>query len=422
MVWSGSLAFIGLAFIGCSLVLSLRSRHISSVCKGLSRQLRLHHFVSLAGMVAIFAHVFLEVLSLSNPTWADVFLLEIWLDPAMALGLIALLGFLALGLLARHLALSHRTWLWVHRSNVLFVIMALAHGVLFQDDPLRLDPLPAIVFFGTGIAALGAVLGWIWVPSQRRLRVLSAEHLGSGLWEVMVDPLSAHPVPLMLPVAQRSLKRVLPIQERKLEYPAGSVVYVRFPCGSFTGSWHPLSVASCRNEPALRLIIRSCGRDTGHLQDLRRGDVLSVRGPFLDMQAPLGSKQGDVHQVWLAAGVGVAPFIGLLHCRAALNLRRVCLVHFDRNPLERDLIQRICESLCNASTPVGAVLSLEVRPAFKEGKLHRSEADIIAEIRGEFPDSRYKICGSPGFMRLARRTLHKLGVPSQLITTEEFVR
>jgi predicted ferric reductase len=399
------LAQASLVVLAFSTLLSFKSRRLAVWCGGLSHQLRLHHILATVGSLLAGSHVLVEALDFFR---MDVlFDLETWLDAGMASGLAAAAGLVGLVLLAWVQQWGHRVWLALHRGMLAVVLLAALHGLFmnhvqgqYQGSVLTLGVLAlaacAVLVLGVGV---------FWVPSQQTFKIVSIHEIFPGFMELRVDP-------------------------KAVTYPAGSVVYVRFVGREWTRSWHPLSVASCRYEGQLRLLVRMCGRDTMQMHKLQPGDVVKVRGPYVDLlpQAfegqTVASESGAgplVDEVWLAAGVGVAPFVGFLHCAHVLRLGRVCLVHFDRDAHESEAVQRLCEGLVAAGSQTPGGPTIQVRAARKSLHL-ASEAEIIVDLAREFPAARFLVCGSPDFMKAARRLLRGGGVPGKRIITEELMR
>jgi predicted ferric reductase len=72
---------------------------------------------------------------------------------------------------------------------------------------------------------------------------------------------------------------------------------------------HPFSVAGVDADGSVRLTIRALGRDTGRLYaEVREGVPATLRGPYGMFDHTLGGAR----QIWVAGGIGIAPFLGWL--------------------------------------------------------------------------------------------------------------
>jgi hypothetical protein len=87
----------------------------------------------------------------------------------------------------------------------------------------------------------------------------------------------------------------------------GQFVYLR--AGSHPWREHPFSVAGAYADGSVRLTIRALGRGTRKLyNDLRERLPATLCGPYGMFDYTLGGPR----QIWIAGGIGIAPFLGWL--------------------------------------------------------------------------------------------------------------
>ncbi|MCE9597185.1 MAG: FAD-dependent oxidoreductase, partial [Spirochaetia bacterium] len=171
----------------------------------------------------------------------------------------------------------------------------------------------------------------------------------------------------------------------------------------FSRAWHPFSVASCRFNPVMRLLIKSVGKDTAHLQDLHAGDEMRIHGPFVEFHV-----RHEQDQVWIAGGVGVAPFLGMVRCldfRGSGEIRLIQYEGAEEPALESELRE------------------FQARhPQFRSQTIVTSKADFheLGGLLANLNNPVFLVCGPPSFMRAVRKSLVKLGIQSSHIHTEEF--
>ena len=89
--------------------------------------------------------------------------------------------------------------------------------------------------------------------------------------------------------------------------------------------FHPFTVSGIGPGGALKLDIKALGPCTRHLQHLTPGVTLRLEGPFGDFLAAAG----DGPQLWLAGGIGIAPFLAVL--RSRLPAQPTHLIHLFRH-------------------------------------------------------------------------------------------
>ncbi len=122
---------------------------------------------------------------------------------------------------------------------------------------------------------------------------------------------------------------------------------------------------------------------------------------------------GRAHQLWIAGGIGIAPFLSWL---AALD---------PQDPYRIDLFY-------SASTAADAVYLAELRAAERrlgsllrvhpvftraEGQLTGEKVAALAEVS---PDTHAFLCGPSAMVDALSRDLHRAGVPREHIHAEHF--
>lgn len=363
------LALLGWVLFGGAFFLAMRVPALTRFLGGLAVQHRIHHYVGLCSAALLFAHGSFELIS----------------DPELALGwsdLFLLCGWIAIFLLITSTALAfariaHRTWIVVHWTLAGAWILGFLHGQAF----LRPDLADQVVFAFASVLAAGSTAAALMLKAWHGpWLVEGVKQLSSELFEV----------------------ELAPAVKRARTFRAGTIVFARFRA-PFSGVWHPFSVASCRFEPSVRLLIKTVGRDTGRIAELKPGDEVDLLGPFVEFL----SKKPE--EVWIAGGVGVAPFLGMTRCLDYSKDRQVRLFVFQTKE-EPDLTREFND--------------FQNRHAGFQWThaAHNSLPDFttVLKARDELHNPDYLICGPPLFMKAARKFLEANGVPASNIKTEEY--
>jgi len=210
-----------------------------------------------------------------------------------------LLAMVALTLVSR--LLSYRNWRVLHRAMPVLFLALVLHSVALM--PLSFWALPMGLLMGGmlalgSLAALWSLAGWVGARRSHAARIHSVQRLGDG-------PDAPLEVVCAMPAAWPGHR-------------AGQFAFVRFE-GS-EGA-HPFTIASAagslgrgeRGEALLRLVIKPLGDYTRTLhQRLCAGQRVDIEGPYGRFDGR-GSRRRQ--QVWVAAGVGVTPFLALLEAR-----------------------------------------------------------------------------------------------------------
>lgn len=371
-----------IALLATVALLSFKSRFLNRRVLALAQQFRLHHLIALFAAAGMIIHVALAFYR----DWPDSLVLYVartdWLT-LCGWGALLLFGVVVVSSWLGTLTWKH--WYLLHLLGLPAFALAALHALILAGRR-RVDSAIVIFLFGLiAIAVLRAIFDRLSGAPAEKFSLKSLERAAEGISELHLERSSA---------------------ERKTLYPAGSIVYLRFLSPGFSRAWHPFSVASCRYESDVRLLIKGLGQDTAHLSDLAANATLLVRGPYREF-TPDFSRQ----QIWIAGGIGIAPFAGYAACLQFYPHGRVALFHF----FEREE-QKLSLKAYAKAIPAGFTEIRLITPARGLPDL----APILAAAK-ENPGAQFIICGPPRFMRMVRRALKRSGVDGSNIETEEFL-
>jgi predicted ferric reductase len=378
-------ALLGLVLFALSLVGAIRSRLLASKLGGLAQQFRIHHWLGIGAVLCIGLHILWETLLI--PTQLLVSTLILSSDPGLVGGWLAMLFLLIAFVGSFWRSLPFKIWRAVHLLYPVSFVFAMIHFLLFMREESLDRGVIFSVLMVVLISMLVMILAYYWAPGSHSFRVFGKREYSPGTWELTLEPLDR----------KRSQGR----------FKAGQLVYVRFLDSAFTHALHPFSVASCRLEPQLRLLIKSLGRDTSHMQELPLATTIQVVGPFDEFRLA-----ADRSQFWIAGGIGVAPFLGFLACRSYQKFPAIGLLHFISRSEDG-----IRDDEWKATTDQLGAFRYKSSVVAKGKKPDLLEIDSMLE---EIHPTQFLICGPPAFMKYIRRYLHGKGVPSNQIFTEEF--
>jgi predicted ferric reductase len=377
-------ALVSLLLFALSLVTALRWRALSRLLGGLALQYRIHHRLGLITGFAFILHMLVEISQTPPDLIWDLILTR---DPPLLAGWAAVILFCVALIFGYRQALRFRIWRFWHFLFPLAFLTAAYHGLTFvRDEAWDLGLLYAALGVG-GLSFSLVLLGFVWNPRAQRFHIHALEKISPSVWELMLEP--------------RNKTR------SRQPFRAGQIIFLRFLGRGFTRALHPFSVASCRLEPYLRLYIKNLGRDTSHLQDLKLGHELEVLGPFVELPLIL-----DRSQIWIGGGIGIAPFLGFLHCTQTLETPPIHVLHYvsrDEDRIQSGEIARILETTPHL-----------VWHNMVDKKGQKADWEHLDALLKTLTKPRIVICGPTLFMRRLREHLRGQGVLSKDITTEEF--
>jgi predicted ferric reductase len=408
MLWSASLAML-------SILAVVRAQALEPLFGGLDAAVRLHRKLGLAALLMLGAHtVLLAADAIAHGRSLAAVLVPFWSKDERAIDIVAFYALAGLGILAYDRRLRHERWLALHRLiGLLFVVgtlhAAMEPGTIHEFEPLR-----------TWMVILLLVGGVAWT-----YRVLLFTRLG---------PRYCYQVECVVPNGAQTVDLVMRPLERRMMYEPGTFVFIRVP--SFKGmerELHPFSISSSPLERSLRVSIRQVGDFTQRISFLSLGEdnpdfwkarrpgrlhpVSSLRHEDVEVYGPFGGFTPHRFQqyrrmVWVGAGIGITPFLGMLAFeRSTLDTRRIWLYYMVRTAEEAVYDQEIRRCRSRASFSIDYALWLT-------GEQGRLTAARIADDVGR-DDYAVMLCGSMPFVAEFRRQFRNLGLRPERIIAEE---
>jgi predicted ferric reductase len=293
------------------------------------------------------------------------------------LGLLVLM----LGLAATFIrSLRYGTWRWLHAGLAAGVLLGLIHLVLLGID----EPVLPIIAVTALILAWRALRG-DWGLAARPYIVASARRIAEGTVEIALRPLGD-----------------------PLAVTAGQVVLVAFFAGPTyrgCGEFHPFTASSIDRDHVLHVGVKALGDCTRRMLSMETGVAARVLGGFGNFFA----ERPAAPRLWVAGGIGVTPFIGLL--RAGHLRDPTMLLYLYRGEADAAYLPEL--RTIAASDPR---LSLQTV----------ATGDALPDLERLLPDARRLsgaecyLCGPPGLVSALKRALRARGVAARHIHFENF--
>ena len=279
-------------------------------------------------------------------------------------------------------------WRALHRTTGLFVAAGFAHGALdgtpFPDAPILRWSYVAVGAVGIGFYIYRELLARFFV-SLHDYEVETVREIDSGIVEVALQPIG-----------------------RQVEFVPGqfAMVYLEAKDG-----WHrhPFTISSAPHEDVLRVTVKALGDYTSRLQELiEPGMPAVIGGPH----GRFNHRKGTDQQVWIAAGVGVAPFLSWLRALDGGDLPyRVDFFYTaDGDAPFADEIREIADS--------HRALHVHMVDTSVDGRLTPEQ---VLHVADSDPNGlSFFMCGPQGMLRSFQTQLRRAGVSSRRIHREYF--
>lgn len=373
-------------------VLATRLPSLERLFGGLDRMYLWHRLCGIWALLLFIPHALVTGKGGGQPVSAqDLTFLD---QAGRALGLLAAFGLIALILVSlarvsRLLHVGYRLWLITHRFIGLLLAAALVHGwlldkVLAGSVTLRVLYL---IISAVGVCAYGYDELFLRRRASRADYVIKdVDRPGPHITDVLLTPTGATP----------------PLR-------GGQFVYLSVG-GRQPWREHPFSVAGTSPDGSVRLTIRSLGRDTQRMyESLHPGLPAVVTGPYGMFDHTLGGTR----QIWIAGGIGVAPFLGWLTTERVGEPSRIDLFYCVSTAAEAVFLPELTAAAKRLS-------NLTVHPVFSEEHGRLSVDRIRTLIGAPSADTHVFLCGPAAMVETLSADLRRQGTPGDFIHTEHF--
>ncbi|GHA27129.1 iron reductase [Salinimicrobium marinum] len=280
-------SLLGFAFFALTFVLSTRSKFLEDMFGGLDRVYHFHKFTGkMAGLFLLLHPVFLALRwiseDLSKATW---YLLPLHRRMEINLGSWSLMGILVLLIFTFIIKIPYDKWKISHKMLGFFFIPGIFH-VFLQNT---FSGNPALRIYLSLLTAAG-VLAWLYksifydlLKEKTSYLVTSVERLNSKIMEIELSP-------------QKEAERFLP----------GQFFFFSFLADYIPSESHPFTVCAQEKDSKIKIIVKSLGDYTSLLHRLLDTNVpVLLDGPYGRFTYNMAGND----QVWIAGGVGIAPFL-----------------------------------------------------------------------------------------------------------------
>lgn len=377
-IWAG---WLGGVLLNASLVLMVREPLLARMFGGLERMYRWHHRFGMAAYLILLVHP-IALVAAAWPTGSSTgwqLISPVTAFPNNALGWIGLGGLMA-GLAASFIGrLSYSSWRKSHAVLGPAVLLGYAHAAAYSG-----------VSIGTALLVLPALLSLIW-------RNLRADGIRAGEpYEVA----SVASLPDTMEVTLRPLTTPLNV------VPGQFVMAAFFDGPDFhgCGEFHPYTVCGVHAHDELVLAIKRLGDCTQHIQSVHRGTAVRLHGPF----GTFLQTRGDRRSLWIAGGMGIAPFIAAL--RAGNVRRQTEFIYSYRSEKDALYLSEVIDQATRQ--PLLRFHGLELQEDLQP------LVSVLQRIE-DLPTRDIHVCGPPPMVDAVAKELAARGVPRSQIHYEK---
>jgi len=390
-------AAVGLAILALQFVITARLRWVEAPF-GLDVLLVFHRVMALIATAALLVH---PVLVTWGKQWPLLTRLRVpWFIWVGRAGLTLLLVQVLASLSRRVVRLPYERWRRLH--NVLAsTILALGY---------------VHILAGSDDAHGGTLVVW---------SALVALAFGCWLYGLVVRPRLLLRQPFRVTAVTSEAPHVWTLTlkahaKRPFRFIPGQFQFLRLHGAEVAAEDHPFSIASSPTRSgSISVTIKESGDFTAGIGRVRPGDGATVHGPFGRFSHTLHPGEGTL--VFVAAGVGITPFMSMLrYMRDRRESQSVLLVYASRSPADVIFGDELRSIEAGDFPSLRVIHVLSNAPASWLGETGRLDATRLARLSGGVEGRAFYLCCPPPMMTAMVRGLRRMGVPPARIHTDQF--
>lgn len=380
----GATAF---TLMGLNLLLATRWPGLDGLFVGLDQIYFTHKWMGITALVCAFLHQQIKINVAGRQVMESLSRLSIEVAQwaFYALVVLALISFFKRIPKVKY-EIPYGIWRWTHRLFG-FVFMALAFHQFFVKAPFDNNTLLATHLNIIGVIGIGS---FVWTQVGPWLRTKSYQ----------VTKITKHAAATIVDLEPRG---------RGITAAPGSFAFVSFAAKGLRET-HPFTVSQTRPGGGIQFSIRGLGDFTRHLRDgLSEGDKARVEGGY----GRFDYRRGGATQMWVAAGIGITPFLAWADSLTADNKDQITLIYCVRNDAEGVGLDRL-------------QAAADRMPGFSF-VLHKSDTDgrfdaarLIALAPFDITKASLWFCGPPPLRAALQKGLKDAGKTPRSIHFERF--
>lgn len=380
------ISLVGTVLLCLSFVLSSRFRWLENLFGGLDKVYKIHHFTGGLGFVLLIHHPLFLAINVLPRT--DLTLKYFWFSNLISYnyGIFALYIMLLLLVLTLIINLPYNLWLKTHEFMGVVLIFASLHILTIVSDVSRYSPLRFWIVLWLVLALVAVIYKrFLYNLIGPRYRyVIESNRVIGDIVEIWLKPIT-----------------------KQMNYYAGQFVFANFE--SLGKEVHPFSISSNGFDGRVRLDIKILGDYTLKTKSLKQGEIATLYGPYGKFYESL---LGKSDLVWIAGGIGITPFMGMLDLAKRWNKQKVELIYCAKTESEMIFDEEIRNKIRECD-------NFSYCPHCSNNK-GRITAKSILEIVGNFNNKKFLLCGPVEMMTSLSEQLAELGVKRKNIIFEDF--
>jgi predicted ferric reductase len=374
-------AMVGLTGMGICALLASRWTILERVAQGLDKRYWLHKWVGIGTLLTLFLH---DTLDAEIKGMAETWLSEL----GESFGELSYNILICLIIITLILFIPYRIWKFTHKFLFLVYVLGFLHALLMPTIFSLSSPAGLYIQLWGGFSIL-LYIYLLLLPESKRLpyhyRIHGLERFNS-MFSVILQP-----------------------EGESLSHKAGQFAFVKFDHHNIKEE-HPFTIScSPQKEGTIRFSIKLLGDGTRQISE----NIYEGMEVFISQaHGRFGWGIDQRPQLWIAAGIGITPFLAMLASNRD-SIHRRTLIHLVRHREDAphwDEVHKLALNNPKLTTTL-----------WTSSELGRFSPDRIPEIVKDFPsDYDIRYCGPEGLRKEIQEKLPSLGLSESHFFFEHF--
>lgn len=377
-------ALAAISLLAFNIILSARLAIFERLFLGLDRAYRAHRLIGGTVLILLLLHVMFLTAKYSDVSLISGYeFIKPNTDVPLMIGKLALGIMTLLVVMSVYIKVKYQWFITAQRVLGGLLFLGAYHALFVTGSDVRTN-LALSIYLGTiGVFAAGLyVYRSLFHKSIKRKYdyvVESVEHV-ENVTKIWLNPKS-----------------------KSIPFYAGQFGFFTFNSQAVDTEPHPFSFASNSDDNKLRIGVKELGDYTNRIMNLQVGDTASVEGAYGHFSfTKLRSKK----QVWIAAGIGITPFLSMAH--SIPNGYDITFIYRDVSN-KTAVFKSELEELAGKTSGLRTLIS-------NSDQQKSLKLDKVVALGAED----YLICGPPKMMHSVSKQLKVLGIKNNQIHFEEF--
>jgi predicted ferric reductase len=160
----------------------------------------------------------------------------------------------------------------------------------------------------------------------------------------------------------------------------------------------------------LKVYIKRLGDFTAELGNLKVGDKTIIEGPYGRFNYT--ETKSNLDQIWIAGGIGITPFIGMVQ-DLEKHMKHKVTLYYAVNVEDELIALDLFKSIEKANDKFKVITWIKDKNGYLDAK-------VIKEHSGSVKNKSFYICGPPGMKSALAAGLMDSGVKQKNIIMEDF--